>query len=188
MAGYESLDGALAAIYGTAAGAQMARYEAAQVAFGQHFSDVEGVDFFRAPGRVNLIGEHTDYNHGYVMPVALDKDVVLVARRRDDNRVRLRNMDASFPAIEFVIGEEISIGPTGEWGNYARGAAQTLAQALNGQADFGFDGVVSGAPPFGVPVGAGLSSSSALTVVMAVTLAHYAAWETTRWRDGAALL
>ena len=66
-------------IYGTGAANQTSRYEAALDTFTGIYGAGE-IFIFRAPGRVNLIGEHTDYNHGYVMPVALDKDTVLLAR------------------------------------------------------------------------------------------------------------
>ena len=129
------------------------------------------VRLFRVPGRVNLIGEHTDYNHGYVMPMALDKDIVFVARPRADAIVNLRNVDPErFPSRNFAISAEIPRSPLGDWANYVKGAAQALRQAT-GRELCGADILASGQAPWGVPAAAGLSSSSALTVVAALTLA-----------------
>jgi galactokinase len=161
-------------IYGDGAGDQRGRYTAALDAFRAAYGPGP-VHIFRAPGRVNLIGEHTDYNHGYVMPAALDKDVLLLARPRRDGEIHLANVEGDFPSRAFTIAERIESAPNGDWSNYARGAAQELARTLGGSLH-GFDGLVSSAPPYGVPRGAGVSSSSALTVVMAVALAHFAAW------------
>jgi len=137
------------------------------------------VRLFRAPGRVNLIGEHTDYNHGYVMPVALDRDTLLAARPREDALVRLANVEPQFAPVEFLIGADIPPAPKGHWSNYARGAAQRLAQEVTYPLQ-GMDVLVDGAPPFGVPRGAGLSSSSALTVAVALAIAGLNALDLSR--------
>lgn len=123
----------------------------------------------RAPGRVNLIGEHTDYNHGFVLPMALDKDIVVALRPRDDAIVHLANVEKRFGERTFAITADIPRLPLGDWGNYAQGPAQLLARRFP-QPLRGFDALVDGAPGLGVPRGAGLSSSSALTVAMAVAL------------------
>lgn len=169
------LDQALEAIYGPGVVEQRPRYRNALQAFAAQYGEGP-VTLFRAPGRVNLIGEHTDYNHGYVLPAALDRDILLLTRPRPDAQIRLANVEAEFPFTAFDISAAIPPGPVGDWSNYARGAAQMLAQALP-RTPTGFNGLVDGIPPFGVPRGAGLSSSSALTVVTAVTLAHYADWQ-----------
>ncbi len=127
------------------------------------------VRIFRAPGRVNLIGEHTDYNHGFVMPVALDKDTLIAARPRSDAQIRLANVEPEFPPTTFTISPSIPPAAKGDWSNYARGAAQRLAQEISHPLT-GMDALVDGAPPLGVPRGSGLSSSSAFTVVFALTL------------------
>ncbi len=158
-------------VYGDGAAEQTARYDAARRAFEEIYGRGE-VYYFRAPGRVNLIGEHTDYNHGFVLPVALDKDTLLLARPRADTLVRLCNVEPDYPPVTFAAGPAISSAPPGDWGNYARGAAQRLAQHF-GRELRGLDGLVVGAPPYGVPRGAGLSSSSALVVAVAVALAHW---------------
>lgn len=127
------------------------------------------VQLFRAPGRVNLIGEHTDYNHGYVLPMALDKDVILLARPRSDAQVCLENIEADFAPRAFEIGADMPPRPAGDWANYAQGPAQLLAREY-GPNLAGCDVLVSGEAPCGVPRGAGLSSSSAFTVAFAVML------------------
>ena len=112
-----------------------------------------------APGRVNLIGEHTDYNDGFVLPVALDRDVRVLFRPRDDRRVKLY-------ALEFDTWADFEIGDTkpsrGQlWPNYVQGVGLELAE-LGVQLQ-GFEGVVSG----NVPRGSGLSSSAALEIAAA---------------------
>ena len=166
----DSLPGRLAECYGAEAPGQEARYRRALAEFSAHYGPGP-VAIFRAPGRVNLIGEHTDYNHGYVLPVALDRDVVVLARPRSDGEVLLRNVEATrFGPRGFGLSGAIPAQPLGDWANYAQGAAQRLCQEYGLQLK-GMEALVDGAPPHGVPHEAGLSSSSALTVVTAVALA-----------------
>ncbi len=147
---------------------QTARYQRDMLAFTAKYGPGP-VMFFHAPGRVNLIGEHTDYNHGYVMPMALDKDVLILARPRQDQVVNLANVELSFSSRQFRISQDISPQPIGDWANYAQGPAQLLEREF-GPGLRGYDALIDGAAPHGVPRGAGLSSSSALTVAHAVTL------------------
>ncbi len=165
---------ALQPIYGEAAQAQQGRYTAALATFGRTYGPGP-IHVFRAPGRVNLIGEHTDYNDGFVLPVALDRDVLLLARPRPDRRVHLHNAEPDFAPHPFTVGPVIPPAPRGDWSNYVRGAAQMVAQQV-GSPVRGMDALVVGAPPYGTPRGAGVSSSSALTVVAALTLAHLNGW------------
>ena len=117
----------------------------------------------RAPGRVNLIGEHTDYNGGFVMPIAIDRWVAIAARRRPDRRVTLSSVELNDEG-SFTLG---GLGDPGcDWIAYARGVAWALGQS--GHALEGFDGVVSG----DVPIGAGLSSSAALEIAVARAFAE----------------
>jgi galactokinase len=178
-----SLASALERVYGAAAEAQQARYSAALAAFARTYGPGP-VHAFRAPGRVNLVGEHTDYNHGFVLPVALDRDVLLLARPRPDGIVRLRNIEPEFAPRTFTIGPTIPAAPPGDWSNYVRGAAQMVARhappalPVHGGAGVrGMDALVVAAPPHGLPRGAGLSSSSALTVVAGLALAHLNGWQ-----------
>ena len=167
----------LQTIYGEGAAAQLPRYNAAIAAYRTHFGATSPITIFRAPGRVNLIGEHTDYNHGFVMPAAIDKDVLLLVRLRQDQQINLVNLETGFTPVSFTVSEAIPSAPPGDWSNYVRGAAQTLTQIM-GKATPGVDALVVGSPPYGVPRGAGLSSSSAFTVVAAVALAHLSGWST----------
>ncbi|MBN1640991.1 MAG: galactokinase [Anaerolineae bacterium] len=160
LAHYYGHDGALL-------DAQRARYGAAAA----RLHDLSGpgpVRFVRTPGRINLIGEHTDYNGGFVLPVALDRDVLFAVRARDDGTLRVANVETRFPSFSFAISADIPRAPQGDWRNYFQGAAQELCRRYGALA--GIDVVVSGAPPLGVPRGAGLSSSTALTVNAALAL------------------
>jgi len=118
---------------------------------------------FYAPGRVNLIGEHTDYNDGFVMPVAIDRGTMVAAAGRSDRRVRVRSINLGESA-EFDLDLP---GPvqTGSWLDYVEGVAQCLESRgvrLNG-ADLL---ILSD-----VTVGGGLSSSAALEVSVGMALA-----------------
>ncbi len=115
----------------------------------------------RAPGRVNLIGEHTDYNNGFVLPIAIDRDVALVGAQRDDRIVRVYSTDFA-ECIEFsldAVEHDLQHG----WSNYLRGVADILQKA--GYRLQGFDAVMQG----DVPIASGLSSSAAteMATVMA---------------------
>jgi len=168
----EQLSQALVKVYGDeVAVSQAARYHNAI----QRFYELYGsgpIHIFRTPGRVNLIGEHTDYNHGYVMPAALDKDLLLLARPRADQHIRLSNIEPAFTPIEFTLAEKIPQAESGSWSNYARGAGQVFYQhlATHGHELQGLDGLVASDTEAGIPKGAGLSSSTALTVATAVAL------------------
>jgi len=119
------------------------------------------VDVIRAPGRVNLIGEHTDYNGGFVLPVTIGLEMHIARRRRLDRRVRL----ALFASGEVAELDLDRIGPrTGGWIDYVAGTAREMAAA--GLATGGFDGVISST----IPVAAGLSSSAALELAAAWSL------------------
>jgi galactokinase len=101
--------------------------------------------------------------------MALDKDVLILARPRQDQVVNLANVELSFSSRQFRISQEIPPQPIGDWANYAQGPAQLLEREF-GPGLRGYDALIDGAAPHGVPRGAGLSSSSALTVAHAVTL------------------
>ena len=127
--------------------------------------------FFRTPGRINLIGEHTDYNGGFVMPVALDKDVLFAVRPRDDGTVRVATVESRFQPFSFALCSDIPPAPRGDWRNYFQGAGQEILRRFGDRAKVrGMDVLVSSAAPLGVPRGAGLSSSTALTVNAALAL------------------
>jgi galactokinase len=112
----------------------------------------------RAPGRVNLIGEHIDYAGLPVLPVALDREVALWLRPRADAAVRIASTDPAYGRREFEAGPRIDPGPPGDWGNYVRAAVRSVAVRYG--AVNGWDALVESS----IPVAAGLSSSSALVV------------------------
>ena len=124
--------------------------------------DPDGV--WAAPGRVNLIGEHTDYNDGFVLPAAIDRQVVAAAGRRDGGRLRAWSLQEAQPAELDLAG--IGPGRVEGWAAYPAGVAWALGQA--GVAVGGVDLVVDG----NVPAGAGLSSSAALECATATALAE----------------
>ncbi len=112
----------------------------------------------RAPGRVNLIGDHTDYNNLPVFPMAIQRSVTIVGRTRADDLVRVANVDSAFGGVEFKLDGKIIPGVAGAWGNYVRAGAGALTEDRG--VHVGFDALVSS----DIPVAAGLSSSSALVV------------------------
>ncbi len=124
----------------------------------------------RAPGRVNLIGEHTDYNDGFVMPLAIDRAVWMAVRARDDDQIMLKSLDFADP-IQFSLSQ-MSKG-TASPSEYVKGVAWALQDA--GYALRGFEGVMKG----DVPIGSGLSSSAALELATARTFAAVSglAWD-----------
>ena len=114
------------------------------------------------PGRVNLIGEHTDYNDGFVLPVALKRDIRIALRPRTDRQVRVHSLEYN-DVFEFNLGA-LKYHPDKLWTNYVQGVAWVLAE--QGIPLRGFDGVISG----NVPRASGLSSSAALEVATATAL------------------
>ena len=117
----------------------------------------------QAPGRVNLIGEHTDYNDGFVLPCAIDYQAVVAASPRTDSIVRVVSVDYGNQVNEFDISQPLVFDQDLMWVNYIRGVISVL---LNKGFTFsGADIAVSG----NVPQGAGLSSSAALEVVIGQT-------------------
>ncbi len=117
----------------------------------------------RAPGRVNLIGEHTDYNDGFVLPMAIDREIAIVGAPRDDCRVRLYALNYDQDA-DFELAQ-LRPDPAGQWINYPRGVAWALQEA--GFELRGFDGVLYG----DVPIGSGLSSSAAIEMATLMAFA-----------------
>jgi len=120
----------------------------------------------RAPGRVNLLGEHTDYNGLPVLPMAIDRDIVIAGAARADRVVMLQNIEAQFGARDYEVNEDIAPFAAGDWGNYSKAAAQGLMRYCGGQLPHGAELLVDG----NIPSGAGLSSSSALVVGNALAL------------------
>ncbi|MGW4673892.1 galactokinase [Streptomyces sp. NPDC004324] len=121
----------------------------------------EGV--WAAPGRVNLIGEYTDFNEGFVMPLALPHTAVAAVSRRDDGVLRLHSADIEGPVVELRVDELAPLTNT-SWAAYPAGVVWALREA--GHAVTGADVHLAST----VPTGAGLSSSAALEVVVALAL------------------
>jgi galactokinase len=163
----------LRAIYGDDEGlltAQQGRYAQAREQFEAHFGPGPAM-FFRTPGRINLIGEHTDYNGGFVLPVALDKDVLFVVRPRNDTSVQAINIEPRYRPFSFDLSEDIPHASAGDWSNYFRGAGQEICRRFGKRVPVkGMDVLASGTAPYGVPRSSGLSSSTALTVNVALAL------------------
>jgi galactokinase len=129
--------------------------------FGPGAGEPDGV--WSAPGRVNLIGEHTDYNGGLALPTALPHRTYVALRHRDDDVVRLGSAQASGEVWSARLAD-VAPGAVTGWGAYVAGVAWALGEA--GHPVRGFDAVVDSCVPFG----AGLSSSAALECAVAVAL------------------
>jgi len=119
----------------------------------------------RAPGRVNLIGEHIDYAGLPVFPMALQREVSIAFRPREDGLVLAATTDPSYAPCHFEVGPAIDPYDDGDWGNYLKAAVQGMAGAYG--LENGLDAVIHST----VPVAAGLSSSSALVIAMGLALA-----------------
>ncbi|MCX7018111.1 MAG: hypothetical protein NTY46_03750 [Candidatus Sumerlaeota bacterium] len=129
-----------------------------------------------SPGRVNLIGEHTDYNMLPVLPMAIGRGFNWLVRANGLGKVRVRNLDPSYRAAEFDASGEIPPSPPGHWANYIKAAVQAtwpLIRQARGEEAAGFDAVLDSS----LPPAAGLSSSSALVVgshLALTTVNHFA--------------
>lgn len=137
----------------------------------QAFARLYGVaaqHHFQAPGRVNLIGEHTDYNDGFVLPAAIDYHTCIVGNPRDDRVVNLVALDLNESHSRFHLDEPIEHDAQAPWSDYLRGVCDTLLKA--GYQLSGADLLIAG----NVPQGAGLSSSASLEVVTARAMTQLA--------------
>lgn len=122
----------------------------------------------QAPGRVNLIGEHTDYNDGFVLPCAIDRCTVVAGRRQNNGEVRAVAADYGSTRDRFRLDAAIAPRADAPWANYVRGVAEMLRRdgvAMNG-AEIAMGG--------NIPQGAGLSSSASLEVAVGSALTHCA--------------
>lgn len=118
----------------------------------------------KAPGRVNLIGEHTDYNDGFVLPCAIDYETVIACAQRNDRTIRVIAADYDNDEDSFSLDEPILHSDAHPWANYVRGVVKHLM--LRNKDFSGADMVISG----NVPQGAGLSSSASLEVAVGQAL------------------
>ncbi|MFV0440982.1 MAG: galactokinase [Lachnospirales bacterium] len=130
--------------------------------FKKIFGDTENVIEIESPARVNIIGEHTDYNGGYVFPCALDFGTYGVARKREDNKIRLCSL--TFEKIFELSLDDLSFKEEDSWTNYAKGVIVEIIKL--GHNIEGFELVIDS----NMPLSSGLSSSASLEVLVAVTL------------------
>ncbi|MFC4651874.1 galactokinase [Lactococcus nasutitermitis] len=129
------------------------------------FGGKEGLKYFFSPGRINLIGEHTDYNGGYVFPASITIGTTGLARLRHDTKVRLYSLNFEKDGIfEFDLAT-VREKTDGEWINYVKGMIVALQEA-GYQIDKGFELLVSGE----IPTASGLSSSASLELLAGVVL------------------
>lgn len=135
----------------------------ARATFITHFG-ASPTTIVQAPGRVNLIGEHTDYNDGFVLPCAINYGTVIASRRRDDSEIRVIAIDIARQEDRFDIDLAITPSATLAWANYVRGMVKEII-AL-GYAIVGVEMTITG----NVPQGAGLSSSASLEIAVGQTL------------------
>lgn len=126
--------------------------------------DTPPTTLVQAPGRVNLIGEHTDYNDGFVLPCAIDFQTLVAARPRSDAVVRVAAGDFGHAVDDFRVDAPIPRSTRHPWSNYVRGVFEVLRQ--RGVPLQGVQLAIAG----DVPQGAGLSSSAALEVAVATLL------------------
>ncbi len=134
----------------------------------QHSFDCDPAWLARSPGRVNLIGEHTDYNEGFVLPMAINRAAIIAFSKRADRRVILHSQDFQ-NSLDFDLSN-LRREPSG-WGEYIKGVAWAYQQ--EGVELCGWQGVVAG----DVPIGAGLSSSAALELAAARVFTFSAGFE-----------
>ncbi len=134
-----------------------------QALFTEHFGYAPTLTI-QAPGRVNLIGEHTDYNDGFVLPCAIDYQTVISGAPRNDRQIRVLAADYENQQDQFSLDEPIVSHANLRWADYVRGVVKHLQTR---DASFGgADLVISG----NVPQGAGLSSSASLEVAVGQVL------------------
>ena len=132
-------------------------------AFERVYGPAAGLRVFRGPGRVNLIGEHTDYNLGFVLPMALDMACFMAAAPGSDGKLRVRSQDLD-QSREWAVEDLAALQPAHDWGDYVAGVAQQLVRA-------GFEVAPANLLIHStVPVGSGLSSSAALETSTALAL------------------
>lgn len=133
--------------------------------FAELFGDAEGARFYFSPGRVNLIGEHTDYNGGHVFPCALTIGTYGAARKRTDRLIHFYSMNLDrFGVVEASL-DDLTNKDAYNWANYPLGVVWAFAEKGH-KLDTGFDMIIWG----NIPNGSGLSSSASLEVLTGVIL------------------
>lgn len=145
--------------------------------FREHFPESAEPFVVRSPGRVNLIGEHMDYNGLPVLPMAIEQAILVAFAPRADGIVRMRNVDGAYPERVFENTRDLPRSAQGAWDNYCKAALQKLNNELKPEKLPGMDMLFTST----LPVAAGLSSSSAL--VVACALCYLATLDHTLERD-----
>jgi galactokinase len=125
----------------------------------------------RAPARVNLIGEHTDYNEGYAMPCAIDRETVVAAAARDDDVVEVLACDLGGATARFRVGDAADVSGSPQWLRYVQGMVAVLTE--QGHQVGGAQLAIAG----NVPQGAGLSSSASLELAVGHAFAALNGWQ-----------
>mgnify|MGYP001122870194 FL=1 len=140
--------------------------------FAEVFGDGTGAEVYFAPGRVNLIGEHTDYNGGHVFPCALTIGTYGVARKREDNKLRFYSMN--FEQLGVIESSLEDLVPSGEadWTNYPKGVMWAFGEK-GMKVPFGMDLLLNG----NIPNGSGLSSSASVEVLTGFILRDFFGFE-----------
>lgn len=133
--------------------------------FKELFGNADGVSLYFSPGRVNLIGEHTDYNGGHVFPCALTLGTYGAARKRNDRLVHFYSMNLDHLGVIEASLDELVNKKEYNWANYPFGVVWAFAEK-GYTLDCGFDMVIWG----NIPNGSGLSSSASLEVLTGVIL------------------
>ena len=133
--------------------------------FAELFGDSEGARFYFSPGRVNLIGEHTDYNGGHVFPCALTLGTYGAARKREDNKIHFYSMNLDSWGVVEASLDDLTNKKEYNWANYPLGVVWAFKEKGH-TITSGFDMVIWG----NIPNGSGLSSSASLEVLTGVIL------------------
>ena len=132
--------------------------------FNKQFGNCDNLIISRAPGRVNLIGEHTDYNNGFVLPTTIDSAIYLAIRKRADRTCHIYSLNFK-ESTTFGL-DNITKDPACHWADYIKGVIKIAQDA--GHSISGIEAVVYG----DIPMGAGLSSSAALEIATINALQH----------------
>ena len=135
--------------------------------FKKFYGDTKGAELFFSPGRVNLIGEHTDYNGGHVFPCALTMGTYALVRKRSDNKMNFVSLNFNNAEVTTVELPELSYQKKNGWANYLIGVVWAFL-GKGYKIDKGFDLAMLG----NIPSGAGLSSSASIEVLMGTALKY----------------
>jgi galactokinase len=133
----------------------------AQTLFKKHFNQT-AAHVVQAPGRLELLGNHTDYNDGLVMSLAVDRYILMASSPRTDGKIEL--VSSAFPGREIFSADELKKNPHASWADYVKGVLDQLRK--RGVNFNGFNAAIHGT----IPMGAGMSSSAALEVAAALTV------------------